>query len=85
MITMDNGKKKAPQRGDQPARLELLAGSVRNIFDLCHLIADLELLNHLTPTQRETMTTRGENIVTHTHSVMDRELEGLGHVRSKAA
>jgi hypothetical protein len=49
-------------------------GRVKTARDLCHLLADLELLAHLTPEQRVSLEMQGENIVAHTYRVMDEQL-----------
>ena len=53
-------------------------GAIRNARDLSHLIAELELLNHLTPLQRETLEMNGENIVVATYRAMDEQLAKSG-------
>lgn len=55
------------------------SGQVRDIFSLCVMITELELLGHLTDEERRTLTIEGENIVVHTHRVVARELVRLGH------
>ena len=55
-----------------------------DIFSLCHLIAEVELLSHLTASDRITMQMGGENIVQHTYDVMDNELVKLGFQRPRA-
>jgi hypothetical protein len=53
-------------------------GAVRGARDLSHLIAELELLRHLSPLDREHLEMAGENIVLHTYRVMDEQLAALG-------
>lgn len=53
-------------------------GAIRDARDLSHLIAELELLNHLTPLQRETLEMNGESIVVATYRAMDEQLAKSG-------
>ena len=64
----------APQ---QKILLENRASAV-DIFTLCYLIADTELLDHLSVHDKATMTWKGLNVVQHTYKVIDGELERLG-------
>jgi hypothetical protein len=50
-----------------------------DIYGLCHLIAEIELLSHLDDVDREWLQMSGEPIVAHTYSVIDRELKRLGY------
>lgn len=52
-----------------------------DIFSLCHLIAEVELLSHLNDYDRITLQMGGENIVRHTLNVIDNELIRLGFQR----
>ena len=54
------------------------AWSPADIYGLCHLVAEVELLNHLDLYDRVELIVCGENIVTHTYAVIDRELQRLG-------
>jgi hypothetical protein len=49
-----------------------------DIHSLCHVIAEVELLNHLSYSDRRDMTMKSENIVEHTYNVISEELERLG-------
>jgi len=56
-----------------------------DIYGLCQIIAEVELLNHLDGFDRFALRVGGENIVTHTYAVIDRELQRLGFYPSAPA
>lgn len=49
-----------------------------DIYGLCHLIAEIELLSHLDMMDRMNLRKGGEGIVEHTYGVIDREIKKLG-------
>jgi hypothetical protein len=49
-----------------------------DIHSLCHVIAEVELLDHLSYSDRKDMKMKSENIVEHTYNVISEELERLG-------
>jgi hypothetical protein len=66
--------------------LELVEmGKVTDAQALCHLIAEFELLNHLTPWQRQNLSIKGENVVRRTYRVMDETLVQLGLLEEEYA
>lgn len=66
-------------KSEQIAFVEEVRDVVTDIYSLCHLIAKIELLNHLSLHQQTNLTVKGENIVEHTYNVMNDELEKLGY------
>ena len=65
-------------KGRGPAILRARRNEAIDIFSLCHLIAEVELLSHLNDYDRIMLQMGGENIIRHTYRVMDEELIKLG-------
>ena len=63
-----------PLKPSQVEILERRRHTAVDIFSLCHLIAEVELLSHLTWEERYTLQMGGESVVFHTYRVMDQEL-----------
>lgn len=61
--------------------LHSLRDTASDIFSLCYLIAEVELLSHLDAYHRMTLQMGGENIVDHTFNVIGKELAKLGFQR----
>lgn len=63
----------------QQAILRDRAPQVRDIFTFCHLLAEVELLSHLSSSDRCCINAaNGENVIQHTYGVMDAELKRHG-------
>jgi len=67
-----------PLHPDARVTIESFRPGVSTVYDLCHLIAEAELLHHLNAYDRVTLTMDGKNIVTRTYEVIDQELLRLG-------
>ena len=63
---------------DQAAMLRVRRPKATDIYELCHLVAEVELLSHLDLMDRMNLQMGGEGIVEHTYGIMDRELKKLG-------
>jgi hypothetical protein len=65
--------------------LEIRAPKTKTIFDLCHLIGELENLNHISLFDRHTMIVGnlGRSIQEETFAVMDEELMKLGYAHHR--
>jgi len=67
-----------PMNSSRRTIFEVYSKDAHDIFGYCHMLAEMELLNHLNLKDRLTLEVNGENVVWHTYRIIDEELILLG-------
>jgi len=68
--------------GAEATVLHQLRSQAVDIFTLCEVVVEVELLKDLSLYDRATAKIKGENLVMHTHGVVTTALAKLGHVQT---